>query len=197
MKLSPLSSPPSIETVVLSDYSARPGDVMTFLTHGPASARDNERALCWRAPDGQTIVTIGYVDGHPWYPAHKTTVLLSDEAGNPRSGDPQPGSAIGMVDHRAAAETWWRLTEPQRAKWRAALDVLEAMPVDAEHVPQIPVTPELEAVLRLTLPWMPRPVWPEWCRRLFATKAGMLTHADGSMFRAELGKAPPPGMLGE
>ena len=45
MKLSPLSSPPSTETVVLSDYSARPGDVMTFLTHAPASARDNERAL--------------------------------------------------------------------------------------------------------------------------------------------------------
>ncbi len=195
--LSPLSSPPSTDTVVLSDYSARPGDVMTFLAHAVGSVRDNERALVWRAPDGQTIVTIGFVDQHPWYPSHKTTVLLSDETGTPRSGDPQPGSAIGMVDHRGAAENWWHLTRPQRQKWRAALDVLEAMPVDDQHVPQIPVTPELESVLRLTLPWMPRPVWPEWCRRLFATKAGMLVHADGSRFVAELGKTAPVGMLGK
>jgi len=55
----------------------------------------------------------------------------------------------------------------------------------------LPLTPELEGVLRLTLPWMPRPVWPEWCRRLYALKAGVLVHADGSPFRAALGKAPP------
>ncbi len=195
MNLSRLSSPPATDTVVLTDYSSRPDDVMTFLCHAPGTVNDGERALTWRAPNGVTIVTIGFIDAHPWYPSHRTTVLLSDETGQPRSGDPQPGSAIGMVDHRGAAERWWQLTAPQRAKWQAALDVLEQMPVDADHQPQLPITPELEGVLRLTLPWIPRPVWPEWCRRGYAVRAGILIHGNGSPFRAQLGTAPPAGML--
>lgn len=193
--MNPLALPPSTDTVVLTDYSARPDDVMTFVAHAPGSVRDNERALVWRAPNGVHVVTIGFVDEDPWWPAHKTTVLLCDEAGQPRSGSPQPGSQIGLVDHRGAAETWWRLTEPQRAKWKLATDVLDSMPLDDQQRPTLPITGELEGVLRLTLPWIPRPAWPEWCRRAYAIKAGMLVHADGSAFRAQLGKAPPVAMI--
>ena len=39
------------------------------------------------------------------------------------------------------------------------------------------------------------PAWPEWCRRLFALKAGMLVRADGGRWLGELGKAPPQGMI--
>lgn len=190
-----LALPPATDTVVLSDYSARPGDVMTFVCHAPGNVADNERALVWRSPLGTHVVTIGFIDEHPWYPSHKTTVLLCDDKGTPGSGDPQPGSSIGMVDHRAAAETWWRLTEPQRAKWRLALETFEAMPVDADHRPLLPITPDIERVLRLTLPWMPSQVWPEWCRRRYAMRAGMLVHADGTKFSGVLGKSPPSGML--
>lgn len=193
--VNPLSLPPASNTVVLTDYSARPGDVMTFVCHGPGQYADNERILVWRSPIGTHVATIGFVDEHPWYPSHKTTVLLSDEKGVPGSGDPQPGSAIGLVDHRTAAETWWRLTQPQRDKWEHALVILRDMPVDEAHVPRLPVTPDLERVLRLTLPWIPSPAWPEWCRRLFALKAGMLVRADGGRWLGELGKAPPQGMI--
>ena len=192
-----LALPPSTDTVILSDYSARPGDVMAFVCHAPGNVLDNERALVWRSPIGTHVVTIGFIDGHPWYPTHKTTVLLCAEKGAPNSGDPQPGSALGLVDHRAAAETWWRLTEPQRAKWKSALDVLAAMPVDSEHRPTLPVTPDLERVLRLTLPWIPPQVWPEWCRRRYAMQAGMLAPVDGSRFSGELGSAAPASMLGD
>ena len=102
--VNPLSLPPASNTVVLTDYSARPGDVMTVVCHGSGQYADNERILVWRSPIGTHVATIGFVDEHPWYPSHKTTVLLSDEKGVPGSGDPQPGSAIGLVDHRTAAE---------------------------------------------------------------------------------------------
>jgi len=193
--VNPLSLPPASNTVVIGDYSARPDDVMTFVCHGPGQHADNERILVWRSPIGTHVVTIGHVDEHPWYPSHRTTVLLCDDKGVPGSGDPQPGSQIGLVDHRGAAETWWRLSAPQRAKWQLVLDTLGSMPVDDQHRPTLPLTPELEGVLRLTLPWMPRPVWPEWCRRLYALKAGVLVHAHGSAFRAQLGKAPPVAMI--
>lgn len=192
---SPLTLPPSTATVVLSDYSQRPGDVMTFTRHAPPAVLDGERALVWRAPNGSFVVTIGFVDDHPWYPVHRTTVLLCDESGTPRSGVMQPGSQLGIVDHRAAAETWWRLTAPQREKWEHVLAVLRDVPVDAEHAPQIPVTDQMEGILRLTLPWIPIPVWPEWCRRMYMIRGGVLVHASGRPFTAELGKAPPTGML--
>lgn len=195
MNQHPLTRPPSTDHVVLTDYDKRPDDVMTFVCHAPANVRDNERAITWRAPNGETIVTIGFVDAHPWSPSHKTTVLLCDEAGNPRSGDPQPGSLVGMVDHRGAAETFWRLTAPRRAKWALVLEPLAAMPVTADHAPKLLVTPELESVLQLTLPWLPVSVWPEWCRRLYSKRDGLLVYANGAPLRS-LGKSPPAGILG-
>lgn len=193
--LAPLAQAPSQKHVVLSDYSARPGDVMVFAGHSSA-ALDNERAMIWKAPTGQHIVTIGFVDDHPWYPAHRTTVFLCDESGAPRSQDPQPGSQVGLVDHRGAAETWWTLTAPQRAKWQAAVDLLALVECDDQHRPLVPITGELEAVLRLNLPWLPPTMWPEWCRRRYKLLAGVLVYADGSKFAAPLGRTPPAVLMG-
>lgn len=193
--MNPLALPPTTDTVILSDTSARPGDAMTFKGNARGEVVDNERALIWSAPNGETIVTIGFIDDHPWSPVHKTTVLLCNADGTPSSPQPQPGSALGIVDHRTAAETWWRLTGPRREKWAHVLETLSHMPVDSEHRPQLPITSELETVLRLTLPWIPRQVWPEWCRRAYTTKAGMLVHGDGQAFEAALGKTAPAAML--
>lgn len=191
----PLSLPPALEAVVLEDIAERPGDVMKFKQFAPGAV-DNERAIVWVAPNGQTIVTAGWIDDHPWYPVHKITVLLCNSDGTPTSPAPQAGSRLGIIDHRAAAEDWWQLSAAIRAKWQHALDVLALMPVDDQHRPTLPVTPELESVLRLTLPWMPKTVWPEWCRRAFATKAGVLVHANGQPFANAIGTTPPAAMVG-
>lgn len=193
--VNPLSLPPSTATTVIPEFSARPGDVMTFVCHAPSEISDGERSLVWRAPDGCHVVTLGFVDAHPWTPSHRTTVFLCNEKGVPGSNDPQPGSMIGIVDHRTAAETWWRLTAPTRAKWQAAIDVLADIPVDADHYPQIPITSELEQILRLTLPWVPSSMWPEWCRRAYKMDKGMLARGNGRPFSTPIGPTPPQGMI--
>ena len=208
-----LSRAPRTDTVVLQDIDRRPGDEMTFVAHVPPT--DGERDIVWKAPNGQHILTVGFIDAHPWYPAHKTTVLLCSEGGKPAglrptepadtldasggytalSGDAQPGSQIGMVDHRGAAETWWRLTAPSREKWDAAISLLASIDTDDQgNVIAVP-TPELLGILRLTLPWIPVPLWPGWCRKAFTKKAGNLVMADGSPIRGSLGKSPPAELL--
>lgn len=159
--------------------------------HSPIPAVALQRGDIRNAP----VIAYSFPEPSHLHLPHHAQHRLCPHVDQPRSGSPQPGSQIGLVDHRGAAETWWRLSAPQRAKWQLVLDTLGSMPVDDQHRPTLPLTPELEGVLRLTLPWMPRPVWPEWCRRLYALKAGVLVHADGSQFRAALGKAPPAGMI--